>query len=543
MSDFMQFRSKPEAMSYALMKLSLMQKKDKENKAILTCSERIKIAFEKHEQNTNVLCLYLTELLPFISNEDIKQVKSLIKRIQSSDFRQSLQEKFENPLGRRFESELFSGLFLNPTEAMMHAVNRISIEILKTINKENNIVKKFLDAFTLTESRTILSCGAFKEAPTIEHIEDILKTNSPKQFAEILYIHLIFVQHISRGIPIEAPSREPVGKLAHILKNLPADLKAKDHKEFFEGIKEKDQRAQSLRCYISDVLFYQSPLFTYLPGKGRQGSLQLEESTQCLSLMRRSQAEYNVGLPIRKDNHWIPDCIGHSPDFLSPYVLDAINNNAIYISGPSGMTSMLLGQMEFIANLEDVRLKQCYLSAAVAYIVGPGFHSLHEVIGPAQYCLGLVPGYPVHVPEKDKPIAPRYDIYFQQQMALDPEFSKRRDIAWERYLHFFENDYLPIQASKLKAKIFSQLQKNVESKKFSEDKEEIIEEPLEPAQAIPLSPEKLRLLKENRERIFTDYYRRLTAKFWRHPEKAKKIAEDMEKRSSIFQDWKTRNNI
>lgn len=112
------------------------------------------------------------------------------------------------------------------------------------------------------------------------------------------------------------------------------------------------------------------------------------------------------------------------------------------------MTSLLLTQMELLNNFDQISLKQNYLSAVVAYIVGGGFHSLHEVIGPAQYVLKIVPEYAIQPPDtKDGKLAPppNYYVFYHQQMTIDPEFAERRQMAWQRYLNFYEKIYLPAQ--------------------------------------------------------------------------------------------------
>ncbi len=56
-------------------------------------------------------------------------------------------------------------------------------------------------------------------------------------------------------------------------------------------------------------------------------------------------------------------------DMNSRTVLDYLENDAIYVTGPSGMTSLLLGQMEVLGNFETVALKRHYLSAAIAMLL------------------------------------------------------------------------------------------------------------------------------------------------------------------------------
>jgi hypothetical protein len=80
-----------------------------------------------------------------------------------------------------------------------------------------------------------------------------------------------------------------------------------------------------------------------------------------------------------------------------------------------------------------------------SYVVGGGFHSLHEVLAPAQYSYHLIPGYNVKVPEVGVLASPpNYSDFFIQQAAIDPEFNARRQLAWTKYLTYFKDIYAPL---------------------------------------------------------------------------------------------------
>lgn len=90
-------------------------------------------------------------------------------------------------------------------------------------------------------------------------------------------------------------------------------------------------------------------------------------------------------------------------------------------------------------------LKQEYLAAVAAYIVGGGFHSLHEVIGPASYVLDLIPDYQVTVTDtktlKTAP-PPNYYAFYKLLTNNDPEFAEKREKSWQNYLAYFEKNYV-----------------------------------------------------------------------------------------------------
>ncbi|WP_045105246.1 hypothetical protein [Legionella hackeliae] len=292
-----------------------------------------------------------------------------------------------------------------------------------------------------TQEDHVIALGGYdnKDTPTVEGIKKTLMENNPEDLIQIMFIHFKFAQKIYRSVPIKtAPAREPVGKFADIVK----EFWRGDPKEFFTKGIANGWEGQSLRSCVADAKMYNSRLYTAWGNRGREGYMSSERTHQ-LGLMLNSQREYEVGFPTHR-SQWATDCKNQGANLSSPYVVDLIENHAVYVAGPSGMTSMFLGQMEVVANFENEELKKNYLAAVASYIVGGGFHSLHEVIGPAQYTLNLVPDYNVSVPENGKlALPPNYNQFFKQQAAIDPEFSARREAAWQRYLTYFNDSYAP----------------------------------------------------------------------------------------------------
>ncbi|CAM4411573.1 MAG: hypothetical protein LEGION0403_FIIPPAGN_02691 [Legionella sp.] len=440
----MEFKSKTEAYSYAILMVNRIKSKHATDDMAFVapidkCINKLKISFENHEQNPGVVAGYLKELKNSteLSLEELAQIEQLQKDLVGNDYRQTPEEKYQNPLARRAESELPITLLQNPTSAMMTSVKRVSDELLKIIDDQRSNFDYYLHSFS--ENAHVIALGSLKSPITREAIKKILQNNNPAQLAEIMHIHFKFAQNITREISIKhAPHREPVGKLAEIVKSLwkaTADLK-----DFFSQGLAEDWTGRRYRAYISDELMYRSELYTAPGNRGRGLSFDTSR-TQQLGLMLNGQEEHETGFP-KHNSSWCADCKSQSANYSSPYVLDAVENDAVYVAGPSGMTSMFLSQMETLANFENEDLKKNYLSAVVAYIVGGGFHSLHEVIGPAQNALNLVPGYQIQVPSYDhRAPAPNYNTFFAQQEAIDPEFASRHEIAWQNYLNYVNNSY------------------------------------------------------------------------------------------------------
>jgi hypothetical protein len=391
----MVFQSRPEAYTYAIWLLSKFAERYPDLKTIPACINRVRMAFENHEQEVAEVCNFIQATNWSLNVEDTLLLHNLITNMKASDFKQTIEQRFENPLARRAESELAIQLLLHPTLKMMTAVNSVSVEILKIIEdleEGNNVVllNKFLT--TLARNYSVIACGAFGNTPNLTKIKTILRDNSPSALVKIMHIQYKFSENIFKNVPIKRGQvREPVGKAAEIL----LDFWSPPLANFFRDAISQPE-GNFYRSYIADEAIYKSDLYTAERNRGRAGEFLFIKANQ-LGLMLDNDSGL-PSLPVA----WCPDCLSQKLNPKSAYVLDLLNNDAIYVAGPSGMASLLLGQMEVLANFESIELKQQYLSAVVGYIVGGGFHSLHEVIGPAEYALGLVPGYKVTAPKQGK---------------------------------------------------------------------------------------------------------------------------------------------
>ena len=368
---------------------------------------------------------------------DLFLLKSIQEALLTNHYQQTPLEKFQNPLARRLESEQAITLLQHPTEAMMISVYRVSREIINFLYDEERHWKKIYQP-DLQEDSHVIAFGAFKELPTYRQVKRLLDDNDPNMLAEIMFIHYK-IGALIRNRPISYPSiRAPIGRLAELIRDF--DHQGPPISFFEEGLKIPGREGFRYREYISNTVFYKSPLYTAPGNRGRCGEIEYILTHQ-LGLFLQEQIVHAAGLPVHSST-WVADCKAQKPDFESQYVIDLIENDAVYVAGPSGMTSILLGQMEVLANFETEILKQNYLSAVLAYIVAGGFHSIHEVVGPAQYVLNLIPGYRVVVPVKGVMAPPpNYSQFFEQQSVIDSEFESRTNQAWDQYMVYFKDNY------------------------------------------------------------------------------------------------------
>lgn len=474
----MKFKLKNQAYTHAIYELNQASRDLEDRSLVDQCINQIKVAIENHEQDPGVVSQYILDLLRQVkfSSDNLSRLTSMAKDIEKNKYTKDSQTKFENPLARRAESEIAIEMLQNPTREMMKVVDIISVQIIKLLlkNIESPLLKTFLD--NLTCSSHPIGFGGFKDRPIVREVVDILSNgrdpkllikivdptkissnpsdlteieNIPQKkeeksnidLAAIMHLHFKFAYSFLRVNPITvAPHRKPTGKLKTLIEGVWPN-KDKLENYFTIGIAQR-QDPFHLRSFISDDKFCGSPLYTQERGKGREGKQNIDERYQNQGLMLLNQQQYEKDLPLHTSD-WAPDCKTQAANLQSMYVRDLIENDAVYVAGPSGMTSLLLSQMEMLGNFEDEKTKKNYLSVVAFFMAAGGYHSLHEVIGPAQYVLDLVPGYRIHAPFSQTAKPPNYNVFFQQQSLIDPEFAPRRDKAWEKYLQFYERVFLP----------------------------------------------------------------------------------------------------
>lgn len=470
----MKFKLKNQAYTHVIFELRKASLGLVDQTAVKNCINLIKIAIENHEQDPAVVSGYIKDVL---SHTEFDEKSKLILENLATDLMKSYAEdsklKFENPLARRLESELSIELLTNPTSATMRVVDVISLQIIKLLlaNRAHIAVKNFLDI--LPTSASPIGLGGFEDKPSLDEvikvlangrdIEKLLSIEDPtmlnedskvqseiekipqrdsEDLAAIMHLHFKFGQAVFRNIPITvAPRRSPTGKFKDLVQEVWAGRG--DLANFFSiGIAQTTDNSRFLRSFISDNEFYSSTLYTQERSRGRDGKQDYNMRSNQLGLMLPNQKQYEEGLPKHK-TFWSPDCKSQDVDPHSKYVRDLIENDAVYIVGPSGMVSVFISQMELLGNFQHINPKLEYLTAVFGYMGAGGYHSLHETIGPAEYVLNYIPGYHVQVPGKEIALPPNYNVFFKQQASIDPEFEVKRDTAWDRYLAFYEHCYLP----------------------------------------------------------------------------------------------------
>lgn len=430
------FRSKSEAHFFALHNL-LKIAETTDNSAVNQAISDIKILIENHEQDPSVAANILQKVSTKLEDgSQQKSLNSIAKAIINSDYQQqSPQEKYENPLARRFESEMQIAMLKSPTSKMMSSVGHVSKALLNVFEQiEKSEYPDILDEFAanLTSGREQTGFGSQPDSITKEQMKDILQRNEPQDLNQILYIQFLFAQKQMRALPIsiQPPNQNlPRGKLLELVKEYNNGEYRDNPQAFFDKFDKGDMIKLG---FISDNKMYGSDLFTADPTRGREGRLPAHTFSNQMGIMLDGQNQDGLD---KDRSHWTPDSKYQGANVDSPFTRDLIENDAVYCAGPSGMTSLFMGMMENYGNFDSVEAKQNYFSAVSAYMVSGGLHSMHEVLGPAQYALDLIPGYNVTAPEADNLAAPpNFHQFYQQQMDIDPEFASTYDKGWDNVM-------------------------------------------------------------------------------------------------------------
>lgn len=446
------FISKSEAYTYSihLLRTAFPQVNPNVQSAIGHITELM----ENHEQDITKLISTLNELKVAFPDQKV-QLDKVIDEINATPFEELPDEhRFANPLARQYESLIAIKMLNSPTPRTLAAVQTISnriADILENYDELNEDDREVIDSFLktiqhfskdLAKYNSIITLGATKEIPTRQQVINLLRDLSPENFKTIMHIHYRFARNAMRPLPLSsAENREPVGKFKEVIE------RGYGSYDTFHRLISTDDTADGLtaRNFISTTLIYNSMLYRVVEAKG---ALHFDEdhTTQQLGLMLDKQPSY-LGEDAHVDHAWVSDAKSTLPNYKVPYVRDLIDNDDVYVHGPSGMSTLFLGLMETLGNFPTIEEKHHYFAAAYAYTVGGGFHSPHEVISPAHYSLNLFPGYHVelaNIERKTTATPPNRHVFFETMAQADPDFQELKDHATEAYFADFGKGHIEL---------------------------------------------------------------------------------------------------
>jgi hypothetical protein len=432
----MKYKSRPEAYIKCLQVLEMIHRcesdetlKDRVKEAI----HDIRVCVENHEQDANKVVQVIKNLKQHnVENAGGKGVTKVLTRVlealKESDYVQLPEEKWENPFGRRFESELQKELLFKPTRKMMQAVSKMTQKILAYFVSEE-LCEYLIDTLYYDGSyeRDAISFGCFSGRPSKEQVVKMLNDNNPENLVNIMFIHFRFSQYIVR-----------------------------ETRRYFDSDAEiHGSNIEDLDFYIEDCIneIYDTDKYYQDRGRGKE----LDED--CFAgemgvLTDTCDPVFHEGLQLineesDEDRYWKADSRCQFPDFNSKYACSLIENDTPYVAGPSGMTSCFIGLMMGLTDKKqgfDDNTRREYLAAVTAYIVSGGFHSLHEVLGPIRFQLkeeNIMPeSYEAKIAVEGELGSPaNYHEFYKMMMDIDPEFSAVRERGYANLDKFLNNNF------------------------------------------------------------------------------------------------------
>lgn len=442
--------------------------------------EEIQILIENHGDKS--------ELMSFIESNQLARIKSIlpvIEKIARSPFN-ILPTTYINahPLIGASESFLPPNLLLNPTSKMVETRDKVTESIVKTLElflandfklSGQNLVQQFQKfavnmifessktypgTFTLDEvnkglslaNQIILPADTLNEEQ-LKHVIQMsinrLKDPSALHY-QIMAVHAQFGYSLVKFVPIlkqdtlVAQKDNPVYmKIVEEYTRKHPTVGVTTFEDFLRLLNGWDENAKKARRFICDDMMYQSMLYTVESHRGR-GNPDQFVLTNKLGVMRNSDPRYQNQLP-RLDAQ-IPWVDWTKCEFKedSKLVNSMTATETPFISSFSGTTSLLLNIMFSSNALKTLEEQQIYLVNIMSYVSGVGYHSMHEILGPAAWCLNLIPRdiYPIEVPNTNLEYrAPLYHNYFQIIARIDPEFMQVRNESNAAFLKWYREVY------------------------------------------------------------------------------------------------------
>ncbi|STY29503.1 serine/threonine-protein kinase [Legionella wadsworthii] len=469
--------------------------------------EEIQILIENHGDKS--------ELMSFIELNQLARIKSILPVIENlaRSPLNVLPTKYMNthPLVGASESFLPPNLLLNPTSKMVETRGKVTDSIVKTLeyflandftasgqNLEQHF-QKFAINMIFESSNTypgtfpldkvnkglsiinqiILPIDSLNETQLKHVIQmsiDLLKDPIALHY-QIMAIHAQFGYSLIKFIPIFKQDTLVTQNDNPVYKKIVEEYTRKyptvgvtTFEDFLSLLNGWDENAKKARRFICDEMMYQSMLYTVESHRGR-GNPDQFVLTNKLGVMRNSDSSYQNQLPrLEAQLPWV-DWTKCEFREDSKIVNSMTATETPFISSFSGTTSLLLNIMISSNALKTLEEQQIYLVNIMSYVSGVGFHSMHEILGPAAWCLNLIPRdlYPIEVPNtKLEYRAPLYHNYFQIIGRIDPEFMQVRNESNAAFLKWYREVYFPNLIMTSYPKLFKGiLEKGIENQEDS----------------------------------------------------------------------------
>lgn len=395
--------------------------------------KEIKILFINHEKHLTTMSFIIKKALnenkPSISHTLENFLSDVVNSIESSELNAYYHTDNNNidisclrmDFARRFESEIVIQMSLNPSNFMLAAVQIISkkiIQLLKQID-ERQVEKNLLKGLGPSDKDSNLpfyafAFGRFKNTPNLTEVIKTLENNN--DLYRIMLIHFLFMRNIFPSLKFNKQFEEAVMKI-----NFSGDLGLYLDKGYVKNYEE-------LLYFFCRYPDYAPHLYT---DRGRVKFI--PHASSSLGIMLDDQSHSN--LP-SLDVTWYPDCLCNVADLKSEYVKKLISNYEIpYVAGPSGMTSIFMGLLTFLGDINNKEHANYYILAVTAFIVSGGLHSIHEVLTIPSVRLGLIPEY-----EVDGKLSGNYNAFFRL-FRNDSVVQNNINLSWNKFINYIRNEH------------------------------------------------------------------------------------------------------
>lgn len=433
----MRYKLRPEAYSHILKFLYKVRGEYASHKSVIKKTIlKIKRALLDHELDQKKVVESVTLLLSILQGSDLQEFKQIAHDVKTSKYTKSRHDMWLNPYGRRLESEISINLLLNPTQKMKEAVRKVSQSILRVI-KENEdylkhhpeddetskMIRQSFASLQKVDWVDKLGIGRYHEKYSMESFKKILMDNDFKYLDEIMLAHLKFAGIVLRKIPIVTSEKNEKISIESRVKQIDGD-------------------------------FYQSEMYKVCPGRGRNGGLKRWDMYHTTHLGIDVNPLDKKEMPKLKCKPWHADSMAQDAylapsDKEYPIVRDMIENDTPFITGFSGLTSLLMPQMRILSDKMTDDEQRAYLCSVIAFIVSAGFHSIHEILGPCAKIIDLIPGYNAAVPSAtQKGPVPNYSQFFDLIKKYDPEIEDRLEKSWQRFIQYSPKPFLKVRPNR-----------------------------------------------------------------------------------------------
>lgn len=440
--------------------------------------EAIKISIEQHDDKSTLLYI-IEQNSNSTDREFIQETIDAIKRSPLDIF--SVKTINEHATLGAVDSFFPSELLINPTQKMIETRDKVSRSILATLkhyrnsgfkNQGRDVLKYFEEfargmifeshntypgVFSLAEINADLaddekiSIGKKLTESQIMHVLDKtikkLESSNTSNY-QIMAVHTQVADWLIKRVPLKIQdnnyslNNNPV--YARILQEYNNKLGVNiTINEFMSMLRDPKTKFDQVRSFVSDEMMYFSPLYQVEKSRGR-GKADKSNLTTTLGVMRNDDLGMRQMLPqLENQTAWV-DWTKCEFEPESKIVNSMTSNETPFIASYSGTTSLLLSLM-LSGNATTLAEQQSYLCSIIGYVSGVGFHSIHEILAPAAYCIDILPknAYPVDVPRNPTNYhPPQYNNFYKIMEQSDPELAERRKAAWSQLTDWYRQVYI-----------------------------------------------------------------------------------------------------